>query len=77
MHGGRQSHGAQLVDEDPNNPLPLSTTGVASNVAAQVIGECIHLWVTDIYDGLSAVGYFLYEPEVEATEETDTTETAE
>lgn len=67
----------QTWTRDPNNPLPLSTTGVASNVAAQVIGERIHLWVTDIYDGQSAVGYFLYEPEVEATEETETTETAE
>ena len=32
-----------------DNPLPLSTSGVASNVAAQVIGERIHLWVTDVY----------------------------
>ena len=60
----------QTWTRDPNNPLPLSTSGVASNVAAQVIGERIHLWVTDIYDGKSAVGYFLYEPQTEAIEET-------
>ena len=67
----------QTWTRDPNNPLPLSTSGVASNVAAQVIGERIHLWVTDVYDGKSAVGYFLYEPDVEATEETETTDAAE
>jgi predicted GH43/DUF377 family glycosyl hydrolase len=48
---------------DPNNPLPISDSGIVSNVAAQVIGGRIHLWVTDIYDGKQAVGYFLYEPE--------------
>ena len=58
--------GGETWTRDPNNPLPISTSGVVSNVAAQVIGDRIHLWVTDIYDGQNAVGYFLYEPSVEA-----------
>jgi hypothetical protein len=36
-----------------------------SDVAAQVVGPRIHLWMTDYYEELggSAVGYFLYEPD--------------
>jgi hypothetical protein len=48
---------------DPNNPLPISTTNLASSVAAQVIGNRIHIWLTDVYDGQNAIGYFLFEPE--------------
>jgi sucrose-6-phosphate hydrolase SacC (GH32 family) len=55
---------------DPNNPLPISTSGVPSSIAAQVIGNRIHLWLTDQYDGQSAIGYFLYEPEIAETEDT-------
>lgn len=55
---------------DPNNPLPISTSGVPSSIAAQVIGNRVHLWLTDQYDGQSAIGYFLYEPEITETEET-------
>ena len=63
---------------DANNPLPISTTGVASSVAAQVIGDRVHIWLTDQFDGQSAIGYFLYEPEVtESTESSEDTETAE
>ena len=51
---------------DANNPLPISTSGVASSIAAQVIGSRIHLWLTDDYDGQQAIGYFLYEPEITA-----------
>jgi hypothetical protein len=50
---------------DENNPIQISKTGKLSNVAAQVIGDRIHLWVSDEYDGKNAVGYFLYEPKVE------------
>ena len=39
--------------KDPNNPLPITKnfpqTGTVSDVAAQVIGDRIHLWVTDTY----------------------------
>lgn len=59
---------------DPNNPLPISTSGVPSSIAAQVIGNRIHLWLTDQYDGQSAIGYFLYEPEVTEVEETEETQ---
>lgn len=53
--------------KDPNNPIPVgrSTEGLISDVAAQVIGNRIHVWVTDDYDGRQAVGYFLYEPNIE------------
>lgn len=53
---------------DPDNPLPISSSGIVGNVAAQVIGERIHLWVTDDYDGKQAVGYFLYEPKIDEHE---------
>lgn len=49
---------------DENNPLPISNSGIVGNVAAQVIGERIHLWVTDDYDGSQAIGYFLFEPNI-------------
>jgi sucrose-6-phosphate hydrolase SacC (GH32 family) len=51
-----------------DNPLLVGGTelGQVSAVAAQVVGERIHLWVTDFYPELdrSAVGYFLFEPGV-------------
>lgn len=55
--------------KDPNNPLPIyaSESGKISAVAAQVVGDRIHLWVTDYYKDLDdqAIGYFLYEPPAE------------
>ena len=47
-----------------NNPLPinLTTPGMISDVGAQVIGSRIHLWVTDTYDGVNSVGYFILSP---------------
>lgn len=53
--------------KDPNNPLPvnLTTPGQVSNIGAQVIGNRIHLWVGDNYEGNSAIGYFLYEPAID------------
>ena len=54
--------------KSPQNPieqLSLVKPGRISNVAAQVVGPRIHLWITDTYEdlGASAVGYFLYEPD--------------
>jgi hypothetical protein len=54
-------------EKSPDNPLPVNLTspeGMVSNVAAQVVGDRIHLWVTDYYAdlGASAVGYYLFEP---------------
>ena len=45
--------------------LPLHTTeeGLVGGVAAHTVGSRIHLWITDDYDGTSAVGYFLFDPE--------------
>lgn len=66
--------GGQTWVKDPNNPFPInnprlggSSPNVIGAVAAQVIGQRIHLWVTDFYPELdrSAVGYFLYEPSIE------------
>lgn len=50
----------------PDNPIPVeaSITGEIGDVSAQVVGERIHLWISDYYeeeDG-TAVGYFYYEP---------------
>jgi hypothetical protein len=53
---------------DPNNPLPITNSTNVSDVAAQVIGDRIHLWVTDEYEGSQSVGYFLYEPTIEPHE---------
>lgn len=46
------------------DPLPLNRTqkGDVGAVAAVTIGPRIHLWITDDYDGVQAVGYFLYDP---------------
>lgn len=55
--------------KSPDNPFPvnLSADKVVSAVGAQVVGERIHLWVTDYYDSVGgyAVGYYYYEPDVE------------
>ncbi len=50
----------------PGNPLPVNLTEepVVSGVAAQAVGDRVHLWVTDQYDevGGQAVGYYLFDP---------------
>lgn len=57
--------------KSPDNPfLAISNErgpSVLGNVAAQVVGSRIHLWIDDVYEsvGGSAVGYFLYEPDIE------------
>ena len=58
----------QTWEKSPDNPILAvsNVTGpaVIGNVAAQVVGSRIHLWIDDQYEevGGSAVGYFLYEP---------------
>lgn len=44
--------------------IPLNTTarGDVGSVAAHTVGDRIHLWITDSYDGSEGVGYFLYDP---------------
>jgi len=59
--GGWEKHGEII-------PLHLDPQGYIGFVAAQTVGDRIHLWVQDIYDGNYAVGYFLYDPNREATE---------
>ncbi len=53
----------------PDNPIAVTLTAEKelSGVAAQVVGDSIHLWVTDNYDETgdgkrSAVGYYLFRP---------------
>ena len=50
----------------PGNPLPVALTdpGVIRQVAAQVVGDQVLLWITDFYEGIgeNAVGYYLFEP---------------
>ena len=47
--------------------LELAVLECERNVAAQVVGRRIHLWIDDYYEevGGNAVGYFLYEPDIE------------
>ena len=54
--------------KDPANPIPVNRTepGEMTAVGAQVVGSRIHFWLTDDYEGRSAVGYFYYEPGLEA-----------
>lgn len=51
------------------NPLPVNLTspGQIRTVAAQAIGERIHVWVTDEYPelGQRGIGYYLYDPGIE------------
>ncbi|MEZ4321660.1 MAG: hypothetical protein R3F61_29570 [Myxococcota bacterium] len=60
------TNGGRSWQKDPDNPLPVHRTdpGAISGVAAQVVGDRIHLWITDEYAsiGRNAVGYYLYQP---------------
>lgn len=57
--------------EKEPDPVPLHRTerGDVVAVAAVTVGERVHLWVTDDYDGVSAVGYFLFDPARAAEED--------
>ena len=54
---------------DPD-PVPVNRTpeGNVSAVAAYTVGSRIHLWITDDYDGIAAVGYYLYDPNRESSD---------
>lgn len=52
-------------------PINKTIKGEIGSVAAHTVGNRIHLWITDQYDDISAVGYFLYDPN---RTETDTGE---
>lgn len=43
-------------------PVQMTSEGQVTSVAAHTVGERIHLWITDEYDGVSGVGYFLFDP---------------
>ena len=59
--------GGTTWTKDPDNSFPVNLTdpGEMSAVGAQVIGTRIHFWLTDNYQGNSAIGYFYYEPDLE------------
>lgn len=58
------------ISSDGNNwdvqqeiiPINQTPEGEIGAVAANKVGDRIHLWVTDTWDGESGVGYFLYDP---------------
>jgi hypothetical protein len=58
------------------DPIPLHQTpeGEVGAVAAHRVGDRIHLWVSDSWDGESGIGYFLYDPNRAAEEGSDTAE---
>ena len=43
-------------------PVHMTNEGMVTAVAAHTVGDRIHLWITDEYDGGSGVGYFLFDP---------------
>ncbi len=43
-------------------PIEQTPQGEVGAVAANRVGDRIHLWITDTWDGESGVGYFLYDP---------------
>jgi hypothetical protein len=51
-------------EKHPSNPLPVNLTSdlEVSAIASQVVGDQIHLWVTDNYGDSNAVGYYLFDP---------------
>ena len=57
-------------DKEPD-PIPINTTeeGEVSAVGAVTVGDRVHLWVTDNYDGETGVGLFLYDPVAAAAED--------
>jgi hypothetical protein len=46
-------------DRIPIHQTPLGEVG---SVAAHRVGNRIHLWVSDVWDGESGIGYYLYDP---------------
>ena len=66
--GMATNEGGEWV-RDGQVPINLTEDGEVSAIAARTVGTRIHLWVTDNYDGESAVGYFLYDPEAAEAED--------
>jgi hypothetical protein len=60
--------GAWVPEDDPI-PVNMTEEGEVSAVAANTVGTRIHLWITDNYDGVQAVGYFLYDPDQAAIDD--------
>jgi hypothetical protein len=56
---GQPTHWQVQPDRIPIHQTPLGEVGA---VAAHRVGNRIHLWVSDVWDGESGIGYFLYDP---------------
>lgn len=61
---------ARTVSGDNTSAGPLqlreTETGSISAVAAHRVDDRIHLWVTDEWEGVQAVGYYLFDPKLAA-----------
>lgn len=63
------NEGGEWVRQGGIVPIHNTEDGAVSAVAARTVGSRIHLWITDDYEGKSAVGYFLFDPEAAAAED--------
>ena len=64
---------AQTVDGQSSSAGPIQlrevNTGSVSAVAAHRVDDRIHLWITDDWDDVQAVGYYLFDPKLAAEED--------
>ena len=61
--GNGDLRGRHQLDQDGEKiPVHMTQQGMVTAVAAHTVGDRIHLWITDEYDGASGVGYFLFDP---------------
>jgi len=55
------------IEGFPSGPGPLhlrdDPTGELSHVDAHLVGDQIHLWVTDTWDGQASIGYYIFDPQ--------------
>jgi len=62
---GLISSAQTVAGQNPSaGPIQLRdlNTGLVTAVAAHRVDDRIHLWVTDDWDGVQAVGYYLFDP---------------
>jgi hypothetical protein len=50
-------------------PVNQTNQGDVTSIAAHTVGSRIHLWITDEYDGNAGVGYYLFDPEQAAIDD--------
>jgi len=57
------SNGVDWNRHDEIVPVNQTEKGEVGSVAAWRVGSRIHLWISDVWDGESGVGYFLFDPD--------------